>query len=181
MVCYRTFSVLCFILMAAIVFSQSPKAGGDYLVRVASKSGAYGYADLKGNMVIAKGKYEMCFTEKFKTYAIVAKKDSGLIGIDRQENVLYEVFNYDNGPDEPVNGLFRITVNKKIGYADAATGKIVIQPQFDCAFPFVNGVATVSTDCKTKAHGEHSEWLSDHWFYINKKGEKVKDPKLKAE
>ena len=136
----------------------------------------YGYKNQNGHIVIPSGKYLRCFTDTFKTYAIVAKPNSGFLAIDRQETVLYEVFPFDNGPDEPSDGLFRILEHKKIGYADSATGKVVIKPQFDCAWPFENGTAKVSIDCKTQSEGEHSLWLSNHWFYINKTGTKVKKP-----
>jgi hypothetical protein len=74
------------------------------------------------------------------------------------------------------DGLFRIIINNKIGYADSGTGKIVIKPQFACAWPFENGRAKVSANCKTQSYGEHSTWFSDKWFYIDKKGRKVKAP-----
>lgn len=118
----------------------------------------YGYKNSKGDIVIALGKYERCFTDTLKTYTIVVKPTIGFVAIDRQENVLYEVFPFDNGSDNPANGLFRIIENCKIGYADFTTGKIKIKPQFDCAWPFENGLAEVSNDCTTQLDGKHSVW-----------------------
>ncbi len=86
----------------------------------------------------------------------------------------YNVFIFDSGPDYPSDGLFRIKKGGEIGYADAATGEVVIAPKFSCALPFENGKAKVSFDCKTKGYGEHSAWISDHWFYVNKAGVQVK-------
>ncbi|MFA6483115.1 MAG: WG repeat-containing protein [Bacteroidales bacterium] len=150
----------------------------DYLVSFNDTiTDQYGYKNSHGEIVIPLGKYERCFTDTFKTYAIVVKPNGGFIAIDRQENVLYGIFPYDNGPDYPSEGLFRILENNKIGYADSITGKVVIKPQFDCAWPFENGVAKVSNDCNTQEQGEHSIWLSDHWFYIDKNGKKVGIPK----
>ena len=63
-----------------------------------------GYKNSKGDIVIALGKYERCFTDTLKTYAIVVILNGGFIAIDRQENVLYEVFPFDNGPDYPKDG-----------------------------------------------------------------------------
>ncbi len=136
----------------------------------------WGYKNQNGDIVIPSGKYLRCFTDTFKTYAIVVKPNSGFIAIDRQENVLYEVFPFDNGPDYPSDGLFRIIEDHKIGFADSYTGKVVIKPKFDCAWPFKNGIAQVSTDCKTQSEGEHSIWVSTHWFYIDKTGKKVEKP-----
>lgn len=136
----------------------------------------YGYKNQNGDTIIQPGKYNLCFTDTFKTYAIVADKNFDFVAIDRQENVLYNVFPFDGGPDYSSNGLFRIIINKKIGFADEATGKIIIKPRFDCAFPFENGIAKVGLNCTTHADGENHYWTSDNWFYINKKGTKVNSP-----
>lgn len=89
---------------------------------------------------------------------------------DNKKKTLYEVFLYDNGPDYPSEGLIRVVKNGKIGYANAKTYALVIAPQFDCAFPFENGKAKVSKNCKTIKDGEHSAWTSDAWQYVDKKG-----------
>ena len=88
--------------------------------------------------------------------------------IDQQKKVCYEVFPYDNGPDYPSEGLYRVIKDGKIGYADQTTNVVVIPPQYDCAFPFENGKAKVSNDCKSTQEGEHSIWTSDVWEFINK-------------
>ena len=119
--------------------------------------------------IIPFNKYLACFTDTFRNYAIVATNEN-IMAIDRQEKILYEVFLFDNGPDYPAEGLFRIVQNNKIGFADALTGKIVIQPQFTCAYPFEGGKAKVSNNCTIKPEGEHSLWISDTWDYIDKTG-----------
>ncbi|TRZ71182.1 MAG: WG repeat-containing protein [Bacteroidetes bacterium] len=162
------------LLLTGLASCRPAIRNNDYLVSFNDTiTDQYGYKDSNGDIAIPLGKYERCFTDTFKTYAIVVKPNGGFIAIDRQENVLYGIFQYDNGPDYPSEGLFRILENNKIGFADSITGKIVIKPQFDCAWPFENGVAKVSNDCKTQMEGEHSIWLSDHWFYIDKTGIKV--------
>lgn len=134
-------------------------------------SGQFGYLTSEGKTAIPPGKYEMCLTDTFHTHAIVLTKEDFLwVVIDRQEKVLYEVFPYDNGPDYPSDGLFRIVRDGKIGYADAATYDIVIEPQFDCAFPFENGKAKVSNNCQTISEGEYTSWTSDEWKFVDKKG-----------
>jgi len=87
------------------------------------------------------------------------------------------VFPFDNGPDYTSDGLFRILAKNRIGYADSSTGKIIINPQFECAWPFERGIAKVSIDCQKRADGEHSTWSSDRWYYIDKSGRKVDPPK----
>lgn len=96
--------------------------------------------------------------------------DGQWVILDGQKTALYEVFLYDNGPDYPAEGLIRVVKNGKIGYADAKTYAIVIEPQFDCAYPFENGKAKVSNQCKTVKDGEHSVWESEAWEYVDKEG-----------
>jgi hypothetical protein len=169
----KTIILLFFLLYSSIIFGQN-RQSKDYLLLIVDRTkGAYGYINENGDTVIQLGKYNFCFTDTFRTYAIVANQNFGFIAIDRRQNVLYNVFPFDNGPDYPSGGLFRIMQNDKIGYADETTGKIIIKPQFDCAFPFENGVAQVSFNCVTHSEGEHRIWTSDRWFYINKKGKKI--------
>jgi hypothetical protein len=136
----------------------------------------HGYLNQDGDTIIPIGKYAMCFTDTFRTYAIVLKDSLGFIAIDSMENVLYNVFPFDNGPDYVSEGMFRIVENNKIGFADWSTGKIIIKPKFDCAFPFEHGAAKVSTNCKIESEGEHGRWISEDWYYINKAGKKVDKP-----
>jgi WG containing repeat len=138
-----------------------------------------GYKNLKGEIIVPLGKYSMCFTDTFRTYAIVAYPQKGFVAIDRQENIMYQVFPFDNGPDYPSDGVFRILVENKIGYADSSTGKIAISPQFEYAWPFEHSIAKVSIDCKKRSYGEHSTWSSKSWYYIDKTGRKVNPPEAK--
>jgi hypothetical protein len=174
----QALNIIALLLLFGCLTSCRPAMNNnDYLISFNDTiKDQWGYKNRNGEIVIPLRKYARCFTDTFKTYAIVAKQNSGIIAIDRQEKVLYEVFPFDNGPDGPSEGLFRILADKKIGYADSFTGKVVIKPQFDCAWPFEKGVAEVSTDCKTKSEGEHNSWLSDHWFYIDKNGKSVEKP-----
>jgi hypothetical protein len=158
-----------------ITFGQS-SVGNDFLIMVNdSATGDYGYRDAAGKIVIPMGKYPTCYTDTFRNYAIVSIPGQGIVGIDRQERVLYHVFIFDNGPDEAVDRLFRIVVEGKIGYADSATGRVTIQPRFACAWPFEKGRAKVAVDCQTRKDGEYHTWLSNHWFYIDEKGRRQPD------
>lgn len=94
--------------------------------------------------------------------------DGKWVIMDSKKTALYEVFIYDNGPDYPSEELIRVVKDGKIGYADAKTYEIVIEPQFDCAFPFEKGKAKVTNDCKTIKEGEYSVWKSDAWQYVDK-------------
>ena len=156
------------ILDDELVVGQAPSKKG-VLIRVAdSAADTYGYKNEAGKIVIPMGKYPVCITDTFRNYAIVLVSGKGFVAIDRQYHVLYKVFIFDNGPDYESDGLFRIKTNGKIGYVDAAKGKIVIRPQFACAWPFENGVAKVALQCQTRSEGEHFAWISDEWFYIQR-------------
>ena len=169
-------------IILSLLFSGMTSCGQriqnkDYLVLFEDTlTNKNGYKNIKGDIVIPTGKYVRCFTDTFRIYAFVVKS-GGFVAIDRQENVLYKVFSSDNGPDEASEGLFRIMENNKIGFADSLTGKVIIKPKFNCAYPFEKGVAMVSIDCKSQSDGEHSTWVSDNWYYIDKTGRKVEKPK----
>ncbi|MEO6849801.1 MAG: WG repeat-containing protein [Mucilaginibacter sp.] len=166
--------ILITILFITLIACNKSK---NYLIRVNDKNDNCGYINLKGDTIIPFGKYLQCFTDTFRNYAIVSKRKTGVVAIDRNENVLFNIFLFDNGPDYPSEGLFRIVKDGKIGYADS-NFTIKIQAQYGCALPFANGVAKVSIECKTvhvEPNGEHSAWVSNNWFYINKSGVRVKN------
>jgi len=155
------------------VFSQT-KHSSDYLLKVCDVNfESCGYVNTQGDTIIPDGKYITCYTDTFRTYAIVTSAEKGIIAIDRKEHILYEVFPFENGPDYSSEGLFRIIVDHKIGYASANSGSVVIKPQYECAWPFENGLAKVSLSCKSNTEGENTTWVSDDWFYIDKTGKKV--------
>ena len=153
---------------------QSTARDGYWVTFTDSVSQQSGYKDEAGAIQLPAGKYQMCFTDTFRTYAVVVHPDSGLVAINRQGQVKYHVFQFDNGPDDVAEGLFRIQQGDKIGYADAVSGEIVIAPQFACAYPFADGLAKVSNDCQTEPDGEHSTWISSSWYSIDKGGNKAK-------
>ncbi len=171
------FSLILFLVILALATCHSRQTKDAYLIKIHSDETGemglkYGYANPAGDTVIALGSYLFCYTDTLKNFAIVMKKDGTLIAIDKTNTELFEVYKYDNGPDYISEGLFRILKNRKIGYANIK-GKIVIEPRFGCAFPFKNGRAKVSTDCKHIADDEHSRWESDDWFYIDLNGHRI--------
>ncbi len=133
-----------------------------------------GYVTINGDTAIPLGKYYYCFTDTMQNFAIVWKYDGRIIGINSADKELFEVFKFDNGPDYVSDGMFRIIKDGKIGFANSE-GEIKIQPQFDCAFPFVQGKAKVSNNCIPEKLGEHSGWESAQWYYVDKSGNKI-DP-----
>ena len=167
---HKIFSFILLLTLSSIWNISFGQKSHDFLQRIVDTSrDEYGYINTKGDTVIPIGKYAICYTDKFYKFAIVSLRDRGIVGIDRKETILFNVYPFDNGPDYPSNGLFRIIMEGKIGYADE-NGDIIIQPQFDCAYPFEHGKAKVGNGCKTKSDGEHSWWTEGKWFTIDKKG-----------
>lgn len=89
----------------------------------------------------------------------------------------YTPYQYDNGDDYYVEGLRRVVDTRgNIGYEDEA-GILVISPRYKCAFPFMEGKAKVADICETRevpgSRGEHHEWVSDNWYFIDRNGRKA--------
>ena len=93
---------------------------------------------------------------------------------DRESRKKYDAYLFDNGPDYVSEGLFRIVGrNGRIGYADT-TGRVVIRPHYEAAYPFQDGHATVARQARKVWIGEHFYWESDRWKEVDPKGRKVK-------
>jgi hypothetical protein len=134
--------------------------------------------DKFNNVKIPFGKYPICYTDTFRTYAIVLKTDEGFIAIDRQENKLFSVYPFDNGPDYVTEGTIRILDNKKMGIADT-TGKIIIPAIYDFTYGFECGLAlinnggrSVSIDPKDP-NCEYHTWEGGKWGVADKTGKLI--------
>ncbi len=158
---------ICIVLF--LCFSCKPNK--NMLVLVEDGNNNFGYMNSKGDTIIPVGKYSFCLSDTIKEIGFVLSKENGFICIDKKDHFLFQVFNYDNGPDYPSEGLFRIVENGKIGYANLH-GKVVIEPQYKCAWPFENGKAKVSYNCNITKKGEYNFWEDGDWFYIYRKGKK---------
>jgi hypothetical protein len=164
---------ICFALLALVTSNNGlAQTEMDCLVLRENTENEFGYLSAKGDTIIPFGKYEFCFTTRFCSFAIVSKKNKGLIGINRKEEILFNVFLFDNGPDPLSDGVFRIVKNGKIGYADSK-GKTIIKPEYDCAEPFIKGKARVGKGCIPVTEGEHTGWTGGKWFFINKHGKTI--------
>lgn len=104
-----------------------------------------------------------------KIHEIVYKEGKGFLAFDTAGAILFEIFSFDNGPDYPSEGYFRIVEDGKIGYADEM-GNIRIKPQFKAALPFQNGMAAVCTSCSLIREGEHSIWEGGKWGFVDPNG-----------
>ena len=164
------FLLTLFFLAENLVFPQGKSSGR--LFRIENTDGDCGYVNSVRDTIIPIGKYMMCEDSIIKTIGFVYGT-GGIMCIDNTGKELFEVFNYDNGPDPASNGLLRIVKDGKIGYANLK-GKVVIEPQFKCAWPFEKGKAKVSYNCNFVKDGEITLWKEGDWFFIDKKGKRKK-------
>ncbi|MBU0763653.1 MAG: WG repeat-containing protein [Bacteroidetes bacterium] len=175
--CMHTFrsSLLLLLLILPLLLHAQQKT--DFLIKKCRKGmdDVCGYCSPDGKIVIRDGIYEYCFTDTFRTMAIVFHKDKGLVGIDREQNVLFTVYNMDNGPDYPSEGLFRIEKDGLLGFADM-DGNVVIKPKFRAAWPFHQGLAAFSYDCEHVQQDEYTLWKGGKWGFVGKNGDIVIEP-----
>ncbi len=129
----------------------------------------YAFYDSQNRKVL--GDYQQIYTDTFVNFAIIL--DTNFYLIDRTGFKLHEIFPYDNGPDYPSEGLYRIIKNGKIGFLDARTSQLIIEPLYEAAFPFENGKTKVSYKAVKSKQGDHFVWISDIWFFIDKSGKKI--------
>lgn len=170
----RKILVITFLQLFFILTGHSQTEQDNYLLKIINADFdeigvESGYVNLNGDTIIPLGKYFYCYSDTLKEFAIVLTKEKKCIAIDREENILFEVFWYDNGPDYFSEELFRIIKNGKIGFANRK-GQIIIEPEYECATPFENGKSKVTFNCTLKKVGEHWEMESNEWFFIDKAG-----------
>lgn len=154
---------LIFFSSASCLRAQSPRLFQD--------GDLYGYRSAQGQTIISV-RYRLA--EEFSKQGIAAVLDeNGWAYINRRGNILLRPFIFDNGPDYFKEGLARMVENGKIGFFDR-TGKIVIQPKFDFAYFFSDGLAAVCQGCRSeKADAEHSITVGGRWGYIDRTGKLV--------
>ncbi|MGE4439496.1 MAG: WG repeat-containing protein [Achromobacter pulmonis] len=121
------------------------------------------------------GWIDECFTagNPFRYCIYLDKPSGGLRVVDQHLQEPYQVYLFDNGPDYPRDGRYRIRLNGKIGYADEETGAIVIAPVYDCALPFEEGRARAGVGCRQESDGEHRWWSGGRWQTIDRQGKTI--------
>lgn len=139
------------------------------------------FMNIKGDTIIPFGNFAYFGTDTLNYFAnvLLHPNDSTYgrwVGIDRNGNILFDLVNFDNGPDYFNEGLTRVQRNWKMGYANKK-GQIVIPCQYDYAKWFKNGVAEVTYDAEEYSDlDEHRRVESDSWFKIDKQGVKIDAP-----
>lgn len=161
-----------FTTVSAFVLLFSCYRKEDSRLFVIEKDGRYGYVNAKGDTII-DCVYPWAYTDTIVHIGFVADRAGHIQCFNDKGKYLFDVFKYDNGPDAPKEGLFRI-INKNglMGFADTI-GNLVIPPKYKFAYPFTNGKAKV-TDVGTllidsQDIDRHEYWQSDQWYFISHK------------
>lgn len=101
--------------------------------------------------------------------------DGGQVAYVRRDGKTAWILPFDNGADYFVEGLARTVRGSKVGFIDTNLD-VVVEPVWDFAFPFEDGLAVVCQECgiEPACPGcEHSEVTGGRWGYIDRKGEVV--------
>ncbi len=136
------------------------------------------YIDSNGDTIIPFGRFAYFGTDTLIHFATVIEhsNDSTLgrqIAIDRNQNILFDIVMFDNGPESFHDGLLRVLRNGEMGYANRF-GQIVIPCLYDYAKWFENGQAEVTFKAKEYIDmEEHQRVESNEWFKIDRKGNKI--------
>ena len=139
---------------------------------VVERNNLYGYINPKGDTVI-DCRYPLTYTDTISKIGFVADNEGNVRCFDNRGKFLFYVFKYDNGPDYPCEGYFRIVdKNGLVGFADTL-GNIIITPKYRFAYPFSDGKAKVTDTGKLviekQSLDNHTYWLSDKWYFISYK------------
>jgi len=162
------------------------KAGSPFLRKISSSleaepSDPFSLVNEHNEIVVKEGDYQTYYSNDIvqKYFIVYNQRTKKLEAYNLRNELLYEVFSYDNGPDYPSEGLFRIIKNGKMGFADILTGEIIIEPIYDFVEPFKNGRAQVGLACNFRKDGEHLVSNCNQKFKINSKGVKLNSNKVK--
>ena len=112
---------------------------------------------------------EYLATLDFKDKELIAVPIDGKFYYIHKSGKKMLTLTYDNGPDEFSDGLARTRINGKIGFFNRNL-EIILNPVYDFAFPFHNGIAEICIGCKEKQDGEHSMLDGGEWKKIDRNG-----------
>ena len=162
-------SVTIVVLLAILLFGSCQTTSNRLVV--VEQNELYGYVNDKGDTII-RCIYPMAFTDTITHIGFVSDSNGVIKCFNNEGKFLFNVFQFDNGPDYPVEGLFRIVgENNLIGFADTL-GNIVITPQYQFARPFKDGKAQVTNSGKMMKDSSnvdaHEYWQSDNWQVITR-------------
>ncbi|HSR67668.1 MAG TPA: WG repeat-containing protein [Acidobacteriota bacterium] len=130
----------------------------------------YGYRDSAGEVVIEP---RFRLGEEFSESGLAAVVDeTGWAYIDTKGEVVVRPFVFDNAPDAFSEGLARFQRDGRFGFFDQS-GNIVIDPLYEFARPFSEGLAAACKGCVREADHEHWSVAGGKWGYIDRGGDEA--------
>ena len=181
---YRLLYLITLYLFPLTIFAQTGQPNNGLTIFYENDTVDYfapfGFTNAAGDTIIPLGKYSKTYNQQFEYFGVVRTFEGRLIAIDTNDRELFEVYWFDNMPDNEFmktygeGELFRIKVNGLIGFANFK-GKIVIQPQYECASYFQDGMCWVAKKCTLEPDGEYRRMVAKEAYYIDVKGNFVKD------
>lgn len=131
------------------------------------RAGRWGYQDAGGRIAIPA---RYLAAEPFSAHGLAAVADEqGWSYLNVRGDVLIRPYVFDNGPDPFREGLARFVSEGKFGFFDE-TGRVVIPPRYDFAYPFAGGRAKVGRGCRFVSEGEHQRVEGGVWSEIDRLG-----------
>jgi hypothetical protein len=141
------------------------------------QGGKWGYQNASGKEAIPP---HFSVANEFSPEGIAPVVDEqGWAYIDARGKILIRPFIVDNGPDYFQEGLARFMERGKFGFFNQK-GQVVIQPRFDFAAPFSEGLAAYCTGCQMKPEGELRLVEGGIWGYMDPKGNVAITPRFEA-
>ncbi|HBN06610.1 WG repeat-containing protein, partial [uncultured Proteiniphilum sp.] len=137
----------------------------------------FGYVDNRNKIIIPYGKYDFAYSDTIDSLGYVLKKGKDIVAINNKGKELFKVYVVDNGPDYPINNIFRIVGKGKIGLANT-NGFIILNPKYDFIRPFSNGYAAFNIGGKNKKipNSDYSEFVGGKWGFLDQNGVEVIPP-----
>lgn len=125
--------------------------------------------NLDGSYTVARDTLRKLDFDRWSLASIVIR-EHGYAYVRRDGRALI-VPTFDNAPDEFVDGLVRVRVGKKLGYADRRL-KLVIPAIYDGAHRLdtPRGRAWACIDCETVTDGEHSWYRGGTAVCLDRRG-----------
>jgi hypothetical protein len=129
--------------------------------------GLWGFRDGRGEVVIPA---KFVVAREFSAGGVAAVVDgSEWVYIDRTGKRLLTPLVVDNGPDYFCEGLARFVRARKVGFFDER-GRVVIEPRFDFALPFSEGLSAFCEGCREVSDGEHKRVAGGKWGFLDTSG-----------
>jgi hypothetical protein len=164
----HTYALGLLVLVFTVACSRSQPE--DPVLKPFESGGLWGFRDGRGEVVIPP---KFVVAREFSTGGVAAVVDgSEWIYIDRKGKSLLTPLVVDNGPDYFCEGLARLVHARKVGFFDER-GRVVIEPRFDFALPFSEGLSAFCEGCFEESDGEHRRVVGGKWGFLDTSGRTV--------